>query len=326
MPWMSFKEKDPGLLLGASPDRPMMAASLLVGALFLLGLQDAMIKWTTSDISLWYFNFLRAGLNMIFLILFVRVFRGGVIPPSKSRFAVALRSLLLCGAMIFFFSGIPFLSLAEVASGLYVFPLFVALLSRFVLGERVGPRRVIAILIGFTGTLLILKPGTEAFTPFALLPVVAGFLYACTILATRSVCREESSLTLANGVSVAFLVLSAIALLVLGILPTSDYAQAWPYLFTGWEPLDLWVFGVIAFCSTLNLAANVGLAKAYQTAEASWLAPFDYSYLVFATFWGFAIWRDIPDGLMFVGMLLIAGSGAFVALRQKPENTGQPNR
>ena len=76
---------------------------------------------------------------------------------------MTLRSLFLVGAMVFFFGGIPFLSLSEIAAGLYVFPLFIALLSVAVLGEKVGPRRVFAILAGFTGTLLILKPGSDAF-------------------------------------------------------------------------------------------------------------------------------------------------------------------
>ncbi len=312
-------EKGRLILATTTEDRPVLAASVLVGSLFLLGFQDALVKWTNSEISLWYFNFVRAGLNVILLIVFVRIFLGGKIPASKRLWAVYLRSFLLCVALVFFFSAMPFLSLAEIAAGLYVFPLFVAVLSRFVLGEKVGPRRVIAILLGFAGTLLILKPGTEAFSPIALMPIGAGFLYACTILTTRRLCRDESPLTMAYGVSVAFLVLSAVALMVFTIVPFSSYTREWPYLFTGLEWVDLWVFGVIAICAVLNLSANIGLAKAYQSAEASWLVPFDYSYLVFATLWGFVIWRDMPDALMLTGMVLIAGTGIYVTLRALKE-------
>jgi len=303
-------------LPAAMVDNPPLAAALMVGALFLLGLQDAFIKFTSSDISLWQFQFFRSVFNLLLLFIFLR----GMPPPPKRFWAVALRSLLLCGAMVFFFSGVPFLSLADIAAGLYVFPLFVAVLSGFVLGEKVGPRRLVAILAGFTGTLLILKPGTDAFTPVSLMPVAAAFFYACTILTTRKVCREESPITLAFGVAIAFLIMGLTGMLAFTNQPFADYAHAWPYLFTGWRNVELWVYGIVAICSALNLTANINLAKAYQTAEPSWLAPFDYSYLVFATFWGFVIWDDIPDGLMFIGMFLIAGSGGFVAWRQRQEN------
>jgi drug/metabolite transporter (DMT)-like permease len=301
------------LLVGTTQDNPPLAALLMVGALFLLGLQDALIKFSSSEISLWQFQFFRAVFNLTLLTMFLR----GLPPAPKRLWAVSLRSLFLCGAMVFFFSGVPFLSLAEIAAGLYVFPLFVALLSQLVLGEKVGPRRVFAILAGFTGTLLILKPGTSSFTPVALMPVAAALFYACSILCTRKLCRGESPVTLAYAAAITFLIVGAIGLLVFTNAPFAEYANIWPYLFTGWRNADLWVYGIIAICSALNLTANINLAKAYQSSEVSWLAPFDYSYLVFATFWGFLIWRDMPDGLMFTGMFLIAGAGAFVAWRER---------
>ena len=77
---------------------------------------------------------------------------------------------------------------------------------------------------------------------------------------------------------------------------------------------------IILACSTLNLVANIGLAKSYQSAESSWLAPFDYSYLIFATFWGVVMWADVPDLLSFVGMAMIAASGCYVAWRERMES------
>ncbi|MBC8268623.1 MAG: DMT family transporter [Rhodospirillaceae bacterium] len=304
------------LFAGTTEDNQPLAAALLVGSLFLLGLQDALIKVTSSDVSLWQFQFFRAFFNLLLLLIFLR----GLPAVPKRIWAVALRSFLLCGAMVCFFSGVPFLSLADIAAGLYVFPLIIAALSGLVLGEKVGPRRVIAILIGFSGTLLILKPGTDSFTLVSLMPVFAAMFYACTILTTRKLCREESPVTLAFGVAFAFLILGSLGLLFFSNQPFGALAQAWPYLFTGWHSIDLGVYGIIAICSALNVSANISLAKAYQTAESSWLAPFDYSYLVFATFWGIVIWGDVPDVLMLIGMFLIAGSGGFVAWRERQES------
>jgi drug/metabolite transporter (DMT)-like permease len=286
----------------------------------MLGLQDSFVKLASSDISLWQFQMIRAGINLLLLVFLTRLIWGSASPRPQRLWAVALRSLLLMGAMVCFFGGVPFLNLAEIAAGLYVFPLFVAVLSALVLRERVGPRRIVAILIGFAGTLLILKPGTEAFRPVALMPVGAALCYAVTILVTRRLCRQESPVTLAHGVAVAFLILGTVGVLVFPSAADSPRGVDWPYLFTGWHDIDLWMLGLIAACSTLNLAANIGLAKAYQSAEVSWLAPFDYSYLIFATFWGFVFWQHIPDGLTFLGMAMIAGAGAFVAWRERRES------
>jgi drug/metabolite transporter (DMT)-like permease len=306
-----------GFLEGGGADRPALAAAMMVCSLAMLGLQDAIVKTVSDQVSLWQFQFLRASFNIGLLVLLARVLWGAARPRAKRLWAVALRSLWLVGAMLLFFGAVPYLSLAQIAAGLYAFPLFIAVLSHTLLGEKVGPRRVAAIIAGFTGTLLILKPWTETFSAVSLMPVGAAVCYAATVLTTRRLCREESPVVLAFGVGVAFMLVGGAGLAVF-TGPAPD-AVSWPYLQTGWRDAGLWVFGAVLACSCLNLTANIGLAKAYQTAEASWLAPFDYSYLVFATFWGFVFFGDFPDAPAFVGMAMIAGSGAYVAWRERRE-------
>jgi drug/metabolite transporter (DMT)-like permease len=292
----------------------------MVFALCLLSLQDSLVKLASSEVSLWQFQMLRSACNLALLAVLSRFLWVRSSPAPKRFWVVALRSLFLVGAMVFFFGGVPFLSLSEIAAGLYVFPLFVAVLSSLILGEHVGPRRVLAILLGFGGTLLILKPGSEAFQWVALMPVAAGLCYAATVLTTRKLCREESPATLALGVSVAFMALGVAGVLAFALVEPEGLAIRWPYLFTGWHELDLWVAGIIVACSSLNLVANIALAKAYQSAESSWLAPFDYSYLIFATFWAVVMWGDVPDILSLLGMSMIAGAGCYVAWRERRES------
>jgi len=304
----------------SSGDRPALAAMMMVGSLFMLAFQDSLVKLISPDVSLWQYQFLRAAFNLMLLTVVSRLFwRDHRLLPRR-LWAVALRSVLLASAMTLFFAGIPFLSLATVAAGIYVFPLFIAVLSGTVLGERVGPRRITAILSGFSGTLLILKPGTESFQLIGLLPIAAALCYAATILTTRKLCREESPVTLTYGAAVALLLTGSCGLLVFSGGTFAGLAADWPYLFRGWRQVGLPVVGVVVICSFLNTFANIGLSKAYQSAESSWLAPFDYCYLIFATFWSVMMWNDLPDGWSFLGMALIAGSGIFVAWRERQEN------
>ena len=308
----------PSLLGGVAEDRPGRAATLMVFALFILGFQDSIVKLTSDAVSLWQFQMIRASINLALLILLTRLMWGMNCPPPKRVWAVALRSLCLVGAMLCFFAGVPFLNLSDIAAGLYVFPLFVALLSAVLLGEKVGPRRSAAIIVGFTGTLLILKPGTDGFQLMSLMPIGAALCYAGTILTTRRLCREESPITLSFGVGITFLTVGVIGTVLFTFVVQPAGAADWPYLLTGWQDdITWWIVGLIVTCSCLNLTANMMLARAYQSAEASWLAPFDYSYIVFATFWGYVFWQHVPDALTFLGMAMIAGAGAFVAWREK---------
>jgi len=301
-------------------DRPSLSAGIMVGALCLLSLQDSLVKLASSDISLWQFQLLRSICNLSLLLVFARFFWGGRPEAPKRFWAVALRSFFLVCAMILFFGGAPFLNMSDIAAGIYVFPLFVTILSVVFLGERVGPRRILAVVAGFTGTLLILKPGTESFQWVGLMPVGAGLCYAAMILTTRKLCRDERPATLTAGISVSLILVGSLGIGLTALLQPGELAVQWPYLFTGWHELVPWVIGIILACSGLNLIANVGLAKAYQNAESSWLAPFDYSYLIFSTIWGVVIWNYFPDALALLGMAMIAASGCYVAWRERQES------
>ena len=311
-----------GLRIGVTSDRPRHAAALMVGALFLLGLQDAVVKLTSVDLSLWQFQMLRSALNLAFLFTATHILWRASAPRPKRLWTVALRSLLMVCTMVFYFGAVPFLNLAEIAAGLYVFPLFVAVLSALLLRERVGPRRIAAILVGFGGTLLILKPTAAAFQPVALMPVAAALFYAGTILTTRRLCREESPVTLSLGVAITFLCVGIVGVSVFTFAGNTAMARAWPYLFTGWHDIGIAIVALIAVCSVINLVSNIALARAYQSAEASWLVPFDYSYIVFAAFWGYVFWAHIPDKTTILGIIMIAGAGGFVAWRERQAAKG----
>jgi drug/metabolite transporter (DMT)-like permease len=321
---MANTKTTPAPLHASSPvaiptDRPALAAALLVASLALLGFQDSLVKLTSDAVSLWQFQLIRSTCNLALVFLLARYYRGGFHPYPKRIWAVALRSLFLVCAMIFYFGAIPFLSLSQIAAGYYVFPIFVALLSNWILKEKVGPRRVVAIIAGFLGTLLILKPGTADFELYALMPIGAGLCFAANILTIRKLCREENPVALTLGAAIAFIIASVLGLVITSFGTPMDLAVRWPYVFTGWHPIGWLVFSIIIACSFLNLTANLGLAKAYQSADSSWLAPFDYSFLVFATFWSIVMWDDIPDILSVLGMVIIAGAGGYVAWRQRIE-------
>ncbi|MEL6478697.1 MAG: DMT family transporter [Pseudomonadota bacterium] len=302
---------------GSGADQPRLAAGLMLAALMTLALQDALVRIAAPETSIWLFQLIRSSGNLVLILLLARLIWGGLPQRPKRLWAVAARSFCLVAAMICFFGGVQYLTLPEMAAGLYTFPIFVTLLSALILREPVGPRRIAAVAVGAAGAVLILQPGAADFSPIKLLPVLAGIGYAGVVILTRRWCREESPVTLALGVALALGGTGLVGTVGLTLAPLPEATRAaLPYLATGWVAPTAALIALALICSVLNLASNIALAKAYQSAESSWLAPFDYSYLIFATFWGWAIFGDLPDGWMLLGMALIAGAGIFTALRE----------
>ena len=303
---------------GSSTDRPGLAAGLMVGALVILAVQDSIVRLAGADTTLWQFQFIRSCGNLVLLLVLARVIWGTAPKRPKRFWAVALRSLLQLSAMMFFYGGVPRLTLAEMGAGLYTYPIFVTILSVVVLREPVGLRRIGAVLAGALGAFLILQPGSAGFHWVKLMPVGAGLCYAAMVIVTRRYCRQESPVTLAFGVGLAYVAAAVTGMVVLNLFPPGAAAQeVVPYLARGWLPLTWTLVALALVCSVLNVIANLGLTMAYQNAESSWLAPIDYCYLIFATLCGLAFFGDFPDASMLAGRGLIAGAGAFTAWRER---------
>jgi len=306
-----------GLFEHAGDDRPLLAIALLLVGTLTLGLQDSLMKLMSADTSFWQIQTLRSAGNIMILLVLASLTGGlALIRPRNTR-GVVLRAAFLSICMFFFFSGAPFLSVAQMAAGLYTYPLFVCLLAGPILGEKIGRWRISAMLLGALGAVLMLSPWQDSFSKVQLLPTVAGFFYACNILTLRSACRRESTLALAFVAGAMFLVSGLIGITVLSLFPLSqNLQQAMPFVAVGWPELTLLIAGFALLASILNLAGNICMTRAYQTADVSLLAPLDFSYLIFAACWGRVIFGDWPSSRAVVGMALIITAGMVIAWRE----------
>ena len=301
-----------------SGDRPVAALLLLLTGVFALAFQDSLVKLMSSQTSFWQFQTLRSMGNLGFVVILALTSGGISLVVPRNWRAVYLRAVLLAVCMFFFFSGAPYLSVAQMAAGLYTYPLFVSLLAGPVLGEAVGPWRISALLIGAVGAAFVLSPWDAGFSTVQLLPIVAGFFYATNILTIRRACRNESPLALACAAGVTFIVVGVLGITILTLFPPSMELQtSMPFVAIGWPELTLVVAGFALFASLLNLTGNICLSRAYQTADASWLAPLDFSYLVFAALWSKILFEQWPTGQAIVGMTLIGIAGIITAWRER---------
>jgi len=197
-----------------------------------------------------------------------------------------------------FYLGLQALPLAEATAIAFAAPLFVTALSVLILKERVDGKRWLAVLAGFAGVLIVVRPGTQAFQAATLLPLTTALLYAVMMITARGINRAEGMLTTTFYIVLGQLVCSAIGL---------------PWVWRAPAVEDLPYFGGVALFSTLGLAL---ITQGFRIGPASVVAPFDYTGLVWATILGWIFWREAPDAYAYLGAVFIAGSGVYIALRE----------
>ena len=288
-------------------------------------LGDALVKYVSADFSLWQIYVVRSLLAIPMIVALLLAGPRPLIVSRRSLRWALLRSLLLMLMWLAFYAALSTLSLPVVAAAYYTAPLFITLFAAAIGGEAVGIRRWIAILAGFVGVLIILRPATDAFSWLTLLPVLSAVFYALAAIVTRTRCADERPLALSLALNLSFLVTGAIASAVIAAWPPStSLIVGNPFLLGHWTPMGAHAWGVMAMLAALIVAISAGIAGAYQCAPPAVIATFEYSYLAFAAVWSFLLFADVPDPPTIAGMLLIAGAGLVVVARPKGSNAVPP--
>lgn len=297
-------------------NRTIAAAGAILLYATAIGFTDNYVRVIAAEISLWQFHAMRTLFVLVLAAVLIPFLQTDLRP--RNLHAVAARSLVHGMALMFYFAALGFLSVAQAAAGLFTAPIFVLLISRFAYGQRIGPFRIAAVALGFLGILLVLGPGKqEPITWISAVPLISGFFYALGNVATRRWCAGESALVLTLGFFVAMGCLGLLGMLVLAAFPQAAGAGSAGFLLRGVTmpsaEVVFWVF-VQAAGSLFGVAAMV---RAYQLADASRVAVFEYVVLPVAALWGFVLWGDMPGAVAVLGMVLIFASGLLIALRGK---------
>ena len=211
-----------------------------------------------------------------------------------------LRTVLAVGAMFGFFYGLAEMPLVNAFTLGYTAPLMMTALSAIFLREPVGWRRWTAVAMGFSGALIMLRPGSGELSFAAVAVLIAAFCYACQAITARKLTDTESTLSLSFYVVVGPMLIATFVI------------DA-----TSWIDPDVKGWFLLVGAGVSSVLAWVGLVNGYRAASPALLAPLEYTALVGGAIAAYFIWDEVPDRWVIVGALLIVASGLFVVYRSK---------
>ena len=278
----------------------MYGAICMTGGIGLVSLNDGIAKWLTDVYPVGQVVALRGVLVLV--LIFGFAFATG----RRSQLRVTHWQFQLTRAAIIVFSTYSFIwalklmAIADATAIAFAGPIVTAALVVPLLGEQVGWRRWLAILVGFCGVLIMVKPTPQTFSAVALLPLFATVMGSFRDIVTRKMHRTESTLSmLAVGMSLVTL---------------SGFAS---YPFTDWQPVALPHILLFGLSSLFVGAAQFLMIEAFRYSEAGFVTPFKYTSMIWAVLIGFFVWGDVPDLWILGGTVLVIGSGLYILHRER---------
>ncbi len=290
----------------------------LRGVLFMCGsmaaftINDTFMKAVTEEVPLFQTIFLRGLIAMAGLIVM-----GIATGAFRQRLhgadwrLITLRSVAEIFATLTFLVALLHMPLANLSAILQALPLAVTLAAALVFGDRIGWRRLTAILVGFAGVMIIIRPGTEAFDIWSLLGVASVLCVVVRDLAVRRLGPHVPSVTVAMGAAVLVTAMG----LGLSLVPTEGMGPEFDGL-TGWVRLSPWQAAQVAGAGLFLIGGYIFAVTAMRWGDVGVVAPFRYTSLLWAIVLGFAVFGDWPDFWTLVGASIVVGAGVFTLWRE----------
>ncbi len=266
--------------------------------MFCLSVNDVVVKGLNTSFPVWEVIFFRAfsGILVSFVLIFIFGWKS---LKTKKPIRHFVRAFSAVGCVIFYFFGLKFLLLSENIAIVHSAPIFAALLAVPILGERLGIHRVTAIVIGFIGVIIIVKPGTDVFKLVSILPLISALFMASVYLSTRSLMNTDSSIAIIFYYSLALLITSIV------FFP-SDFAM--PNIVQLIPLMSLGVMGSLG---------HYFMSQAAKNAEVVVISPFEYSSFIFVGIMGYIFYNEVPSISIIIGGILIILGGVYIAYREQ---------
>lgn len=319
---MSANETPTAILGPDLPDRTLQGVGLMVAFSLLVPAMDTVAKIATVEATPPQIALLRFALQSALVLPVLALWSGLRLPPPADLVTLALRGLLMAAGSTLFFAALSRMSVADAIAIFFVQPMLLTLLSGLWLKEPVGWRRYAACAVGFSGALLVIQPKFAALGLIAAAPLGAACCFSVYLILTRRLAQRSDALTIQLWTGL-FAALALGAALLAGAFAGSETFR--------FAPLSPYVWSLMLVMGAFGALGHLAITAAFARAPASVLAPFQYLEIVMATALGYLVFGDFPDGLTWLGIAIITGSGLVIfhrerlAARRRISATRQPS-
>lgn len=280
----------------------MIGAAFMCGSMAGFALNDAAVKTVASDMSVYQAIFIRGLFTILFIggmALLSGTFKN--LPNRKDQKLIAWRSIAEIGATMCFLTALVNMPIANITAILQALPLTVSVAAAIFMREYFGWRRAVAIMVGFIGILIIVRPGSDGFNTYALFGLAAVAFVTWRDLTVRRFSANVSSLFVSFVTAVAITITGGITTLIFG----------------KWTPVSNVELALLALAALFLFGGYYASVAAMRVGEIASVAPFRYTIMIWAILLGWLIWGDIPDIWTLMGMSIVILMGAYTLWRER---------
>ena len=298
--------------------RPYVALGFLALGMTIIPLNDALVKLLGETMPLGEIIAIRSLMSIMLIAVFSTGLKRMMKLDAAAFWQFTGRGMCLVVAMVLFFVSLGSLPLASAVAIFFISPLMIMLLSVPLLGERIGIHRILSVIAGMAGCVLIIRPGAADFQIETLLVLGSALSYALFQIWTRKL-KSTGNLSAMVAVQHCCYAAAGCTLLLINVaMPFDDLRNpSLAFLLRGPVSIDAGQLLYLFFCAFAVLLLSVASSNAYRTVEASLIAPLEYTAIPMGAFWGIVIWGDWPLPTAWAGMALILAGGLYAIYREQ---------
>ncbi len=298
--------------------RTLAGVLSLCAGVFIFSLQDAILKGLSGSHAVTLAIVVRSLVGIPILLAMVHFESGlGALRTRHWKLLIA-RGLILLVSYTTYYMAFPVLPLAEAVALFFTSPIFVTLLAAVFLREKVTLKSWAAVITGFVGVIIILRPGTGLFEPAALLSLLSAAAYALSMVLARRYSSDESTTVMAFYVNGVYLVAAGLVALVFQSLGlTASVHPSLDFLVRAWAMPDLKDLLLMGLCGVIAALGMTLLTHAYRLARANVVTVFEYTGMLWVPLWGFLFFAEVPKFTTVIGTIIIIAAGIFAVRSAK---------
>ena len=293
---------------------------ILIGML-IFSVQDSIMKYIYISVSLYEVYIIRTLVSFIIILLFLKLLKKPIIFKTHYPFLTLCRIILFFFGFSSFYVSLTIMPLATATALFFVSPFLITIFAKFILKEEIGPRRWLAVLVGFIGVFIILNPNFDNFDYLSLTPILCALCYALSMIIIKKTSEKDDVYSQMFQFYIGAIIISLVFYFFIGDgrYDTIDNPAA-QFIFREWFTnlkFSLIYMIVLGFTAA---AAFMLVFSAYRVASPAVVSPFEYSILIWSTLSGWFFFNEIPTTNIFIGMILIVFGGIYIFIREKAQD------